>query len=88
MAETKTGAELKLMLLGDANDMANGDDYTMEIADIRVGVGFSYSIADPVAPDDGVRTVGRVVRLTAGEIAAGLTSAQRTALLTLIASKL
>jgi hypothetical protein len=88
MMATKTGTELKLMLLGDANEMVNGDDYTMDIADIRVGVRFAYAIADPVEPDDGLRAVGRVVTLSAGEIASGLTALQRTALLNLVASKL
>jgi hypothetical protein len=85
---SKTGAELKLMLLGDANEMVNGDDYTMNIVDIRVAVTFPYTVADPEPGDDGNRQVGRVVSLTAAEIAAGLTAEQRTALLDLVASKI
>lgn len=84
---TKTGAELKLMLLGDASELVNATAYQMDIVDIRVAVKFDYSIASPVAPDTGERQVGKVVSLTAAEMAAGLTSEQRTALLDLVASK-
>ena len=85
---TMTGAELKLMLLGDANDMVNGDDYTMDIIDIRVSTKFEYSIDSPVPPDTGERQIGRVISLTAAEIAAGLDAGQRTALINLVISKL
>lgn len=86
---SKTGAELKLMLLGDANAMVNATNYTMELAgSVRVPVRFSYTVPDPSPPDDGSRQISRVVDLTVAEIAAGLTAEQRTALLNLVASKL
>ena len=85
---TKTGAELKLSMLGDANELVNNDDYTMDVVDINVRVKFDYSIADPTPPDTGERSIGKVVRLTAAEIASGLTADQKTALLNLVASKI
>lgn len=85
---TKTGAELKLVLLGDANEMENTADYTMNVDAIDVRVSFPYSISSPEPPDTGERSVGRVVRLTAAEMAAGLDAGQRQALLDLVASKI
>ena len=86
---SKTGAELKTMLHGDATHLEDGTAYPMALAgNLRVPVTFNYTIPDPVEPDDGNRQIGRVIELSVAEVAAGLTAAQRTALLNLVASKI
>jgi len=85
---TKTGAELLAALLGDAAELEDATDYTMDVVEIAVRVKFDYTIANPVEPDTGERQVGRVVRVTPAEMASGLTATQRTALLDLVASKI
>ncbi len=85
----KTGADLKAGLLGDAATLEDATKYTMELAgSVRVPVRFSYTIPDPVAPDDGSRQITRVVELSAAEFAAGLSADNQKALLDLVASKL
>lgn len=85
---TKTGADLQASLLGDASELEGATAYTMDVVDIAVRVKFDYTIASPPQGDDGTRQIGRVVRLTPAEMAAGLTSAQRQAVQDLVASKI
>lgn len=84
---TKTGAELKQTLLGDAEELKDATKYDMDVVDIAVRVKFDYTISDAILPDTGERSVGKVVRLTDSELSAGLTSEEYTSLLNLIASK-
>jgi hypothetical protein len=88
MAVEKTGAELNALLLGDAQHLELATDYPMSVDSIRVGVSFPFADPTAVEPDDGARTINRVVTVTPAEMAAGLDVTQRQALLELVASKL
>lgn len=83
---SKTGTELKALLVGEATGLGDATVYTPE-AKLRVTLQYPYNIGPQGPGDDGDRVVGKVVYLDASDFTS-LTSVQRNAIIALAESKL
>ncbi len=83
-----TGTEIKTKLLGDAVVLKDATEYGLKVQDIKVSVVYEYDVTPVDAQDNGKRTFPATVRLTASELSASLTKAQRQALVDLVESRI
>lgn len=84
---SRTGEQLKESILGDANELEDASNYTMDVVEIRFTVKYDYTISSPTPPDTGERQIGRVIQMTPAQLSSILSVEQRNTLLNYLATQ-